>query len=128
MAGGLGALDVHPNKVILSRIQRKTEQELPDEQAGFRPGRGTRDQIINLRVLMAKLLEHNQPLYVCFIDFQKAFDSVQHEKLWWTMLDMGYPPHLVNLLANLYKSQRASVRIAGVMSEWFIILKGVRQG
>ena len=115
-------------KVILSRIQHKTEQELPDEQAGFRPGRGTRDQITNLRVLMAKLLEHNQPLYMCFIDFQKAFDSVQHEKLWWAMLDMGYPPHLVNLLANLYKSQRASVRIAGVMSEWFSIRKGVRQG
>src|ERR1700761_6144633 len=154
MAGGLGALDVHPIpkkgdlakctnyrtislvshaskvllKVILSRIQHTTKQELPDEQAGFRPGRGTRDQITNLRVLMAKLLEHNQPLYMCFIDFQKAFDSVQHEKLWWAMLDMGYPPHLVNLLANLYKSQRASVRIAGVMSEWFSIRKGVRQG
>ena len=78
---------------------------------------------------MAKLLEHNQPLYRCFIDFQKAFDSVQHEKLWWVMLDMGYPTHLVNLLANLYKSQKASVWIAGVMSEWFSIRKGgVRQG
>src|SRR6201996_6044320 len=80
-----------------------------------------------LRVPMAKLREHNQPLYMCFIDFQKAFDSVQHKELWWAMLDMGYPPHLVNLLANLYKSQRASVRIAVVMSEWFSIRKGVRQ-
>src|SRR6201996_8833373 len=76
---------------------------------------------------MAKLLEHNQPLYMCFIDFQKTFDSIQHEKLWWAMLDMGYSPHLVNLLASLYKSQKASVRIAGVMSEWFSIRKGVRQ-
>lgn len=115
-------------KVILNRIQQKTEQELSDEQAGFRPGRGTRDQITNLRVLTAKLREHKQPVYMCFIDFQKAFDCVQHEKLWWAMLDMGYPPHLVNLLAQLYKSQKAAVRIAGEMSEWFSIQKGVRQG
>lgn len=115
-------------KVILNRIQRKTEEELPDEQAGFRPNRGTRDQITNLRVLMAKMKEHNQPLYMCFVDFQKAFDSVQHEKLWWTMLDMGFPPHLVQLLANLYKSQKACVKVAGVMSEWLSIRKGVRQG
>ena len=58
---------------------------------------------------MAKLQEHKQPLYLCFIDFQKAFECVQHEKLWWAMLDMGYPPHLVNLLAQLYKSQKAAV-------------------
>ena len=109
--------------MILSRIQHKTKQELPDEQAGFQPGRGTRYQITNLRVLMAKRLEHNQPLYMWIIDFPKTFGSVQHEKLWWAMLDMGYPPHLVNLLANLYKSQRASVRIAGIMSEWFSIRK-----
>jgi len=115
-------------KVILSRIQKKTEEELPDEQAGFRPNRGTRDQITNLRVLMAKMKEHNQPLYMCFIDFQKAFDSVQHERLWWAMLDMGFPSHLVQLLSSLYKNQKASVRIAGVLSEWFSIQKGVRQG
>ena len=115
-------------KVILNRIQTKTEHELPDEQAGFRPGRGTRDQTTNLRIIMAKHREYNQPLYMCFIDFRKAFDSVQHEKLWWTMLDMGYPPHLVNLLAKLYKNQKAAVRVAGVVSDWFRIGKGVRQG
>ena len=115
-------------KVILDRIQKKTEEELPDEQAGFRPNRGTRDQITNLRVLMAKMKEHNQPLYMCFIDFQKAFDSVQHEKLWWAMLDMGFPPQLVQLLSSLYKNQKACVRIAGVLSDWFSIQKGVRQG
>ena len=115
-------------KIILDRIRGRTENELSDEQAGFRPGRGTRDQVTNLRVLMAKLKDHNQPLYMCFIDFQKAFDSVQHEKLWWAMLDMGYPPHLVNLLASLYKSQKACVRVAGVISEWFSVQKGVRQG
>lgn len=115
-------------KVILNRMKLKTEQEVPDEQAGFRPGRGTRDQITNLRIIMAKLREHQQPLYMCFIDFQKAFDCVQHEKLWWAMLEMGYPSHLVNLLANLYKGQKAAVRIAGELSEWFGIHKGVRQG
>ena len=115
-------------KVILNRIQAKTEQEIAPEQAGFRPGKGTRDQVTNLRIIMAKLKEHNQPLYMCFIDFQKAFDSVQHERLWWTMLDMGYPPHLVSLLSKLYKSQKAAVRVAGVVSDWFKIGKGVRQG
>lgn len=115
-------------KVILNRIQRKTEQEIPVEQAGFRPNRGTRDQITNLRVLMAKMAEHNQPLYMCFIDFQKAFDSVQHEKLWWSMMDMGFPPHLIQLIAKLYRGQKACVRVAGVLSEWFNIQKGVRQG
>jgi exonuclease III len=115
-------------RIILNRIKTKTEQELPDEQAGFRPGRGTRDQITNLRVIMSKLKENQQPLYMCFIDFQKAFDSVKHEKLWWAMLDMGYPAHLVDLLAKLYKSQKAAVRVAGEISEWFSIQKGVRQG
>ena len=115
-------------KIILNRIQAKTEQEIAPEQAGFRPGRGTREQITNLRIIMAKLKEHNQPLYMCFIDFQKAFDSVRHEQLWWTMLDMGYPPHLVSLLSKLYKGQKAAVRIAGVVSDWFKIGKGVRQG
>ena len=70
--------------------------------------------------------EHQQPMYMCFIDFKKAFDSVQHEKLWWAMLEMGYPPHLVHLMARFYKTQK--VRIAGEMSEWFNIQKGVRQG
>lgn len=115
-------------KIILGRIQAKTETEVADEQAGFRSGRGTRDQVTNLRILMAKLHEHKQPLYMCFIDFKKAFDSIQHERLWWTMLDMGYPPHLVNLLASLYKGQKACVRVAGVMSDWFKVNKGVRQG
>ena len=65
---------------------------------------------------------------MCFVDFTKAFDSIQHEKLWWTMLDMGYPAHLVSLLAHLYKSQKASIRVAGTISDWFKVQKGVRQG
>jgi len=65
---------------------------------------------------------------VCFVDFQKAFDCIGHEKLWWTLLDMGFPPHLVQLLSSLYRNQKAAVRLNGEISEWFRIYKGVRQG
>ena len=78
-------------RIILERIRVKTEREIADEQAGFRQGRGTRDQITNLRILMHKAREHQQPLYMCFADFKKAFDSISHDKLWVTMMDMGYP-------------------------------------
>ena len=65
---------------------------------------------------------------MCFVDFKKAFDSVSHDKLWLTMLDMGYPAHLVDLLANLYKNQKARVKVAGTLSGWLKVKKGVRQG
>jgi len=126
------ALVSHASKVllriVLERIQAKTEFELAPEQAGFRPGRGTRDQITNLKIVMDKAREFQEPLYLCFIDFAKAFDSLSHEKLWFTMLDMGYPAHLVQLLVNLYKNQKAAVRVVQAVSEWFKIRKGVRQG
>lgn len=115
-------------KIVLDRIKTKTESELAPEQAGFRPGKGTRDQITNLKILMDKAREFNQPLYLCFVDFAKAFDSVAHEKLWMTMLDMGYPPHIVQLLSNLYKKQKAAVKVAQTVSDWFQVRKGVRQG
>jgi len=89
-------------RVILERIQSKLETEIAQEQAGFRPRRGTRDQITNLRIILEKAKERNQPLYLCFIDFTKAFDMVQHDQLWLVMLEMGFPPHLVQLLRNLY--------------------------
>ena len=77
---------------------------------------------------MEKAREHQQPLYMCFIDFQKAFDYVPHNKLFFTMFDMDFPPHVVDLLINLYKSQRAKVKVAGTMSDWLRIRRGVRQG
>jgi len=80
----------------------KTETEIADDQAGFRQGRGTRDQIMNLRILIHKAREHQQPLYMCFVDFKKAFDSISHDKLCVTVMDMGYPLHLIDLLAKLY--------------------------
>ena len=78
----------------------KTETEIADEQVGFRQGRVTRDQMTNLRILMHKAREHQQPLYMCFVDFKKEFDSISHDKLWVTMMDMGYPLHLIDLLAR----------------------------
>ena len=76
---------------------------------------------------MHKAREHQQPLYMCFVDFKKAFDSISH-KLWVTMMDMGYPLHLNDLLAKLYRKQLAKVKVAGTLSEWFRVKKGVRQG
>jgi len=110
-------------RIILERTRVKTETEIADEQAGFRQGRGTRDQITNFRILMHKAREHQQPLYMCFVDFKKAFNSISHDKPWVTMMDMGYPLHLIDLLAKLYRKQLAKVRVAGKLSEWFMVKK-----
>jgi len=115
-------------RVIMDHTQLQLEREIAPEQAGFRPKRGTRDQIANLRIIPEKARERNQPLYLCFIDYTKAFDMVRHDQLWLTMLDMGFPPHLVQLLWKLYKQQQATIRTANAMSSWFRIRKGVRQG
>ncbi|CAF2370343.1 unnamed protein product [Rotaria sp. Silwood2] len=115
-------------RIILERIRMKTEEEIAIEQAGFRRGRGTRDQVVNLRLLLEKTHEHQQTVFMCFIDFKKAFDSISHNKLWTTMMKMGYPPHLIHLLAELYQKQNAKVKVAGTVSESFHIKKGVRQG
>ena len=119
-------------RIRLERIRVKTETEIADEQAGFRQGRGARNQITNLRILMHKAREHQQPLplYMCFVDFKKAFDSISHDKLWVTMMDMGYiilHLHLIDLLAKLYKKQLAKVKVAGTLSEWFRVKKRVRK-
>jgi len=87
-------------RIILERIRVKTETEIADEQAGFRQGRGTRDQVTNLRILMHKAREHQQTLYMCFVDFKKAFDSISHDKLSVTMMDVGYPLHLIDFWPN----------------------------
>src|SRR6218665_3289222 len=103
-------------KIVLERIREKTESEIYDEQAGFRRRRGTRDQITNLRISMQKLNEHRQPLYTCFVDFTKAFDTISQEHLWVTMTEMGYPVHIIILLTKLYGKQPARVRVAGRLS------------
>jgi len=126
------ALVSHASKIILrvimERMRRKTESELSDEQAGFRRGRGTRDQLINLKIIMQKMNEHQQPLYMCFVDFTKAFDCISHEQLWITMTEMGFPAHIINLLNKLYCKQQAKVKVARTLSSGFRVKKGVRQG
>ena len=102
--------------------------ELPDVQAGFRKGRGTRDQIANIRWIMEKAREFQKNIYFCFIDHAKAFDYVDHNKLWKILKEMGISDHLTCLLRNLYAGQEATVRTGHVTTDWFKIGKGVHQG
>ena len=89
-------------KILQARLQQCMNHELPDVQAGFRKGRGTRDQIANIRWIMGKAREFQKNIYFCFIDYAKAFDSVDHNKLWKILKEMGIPDHLTCLLRNLY--------------------------
>ena len=102
--------------------------ELPDVQAGFRKGRGTRDQIANIRWIIEKAREFQKNIYFCFIDYAKVFDCVDHNKLWKILKDMGIPDHLTCLLRNLYAGQEATVRTGHGTTDWFQIVKGVHQG
>ena len=103
-------------------------RELSDVQAGFRKGRGTRDQIANIRRIMDKAREFQKNIYFCFIDYAKGFDCVDHSKLWKILKEMGIPDHLTCLLRNLYAGQEATVRTGRGTTDWFQIGKGVRQG
>ena len=102
--------------------------ELPDVQAGFKRGRGIRDQVANIKWIMAKAREFQKNIYFCFIDDAKAFDGVDHNKLWKILKEMGIPDHLTCLLRNLYAGQEATVRIGYATTDWFQIGKGVRHG
>ena len=103
-------------------------RELPDVQAGFRKGRGTRDHIANIRWIMEKAREFQKNIYFCFTDYAKAFDCVEHKKLWKILKEMGIPEHLAYLLRNLYAGQEATVRTARGTTDRFQIGKGVHQG
>ena len=102
--------------------------ELPDVQARFRKGRGTKDQIANILWVIEKAREFHENIYFCFIDYAKAFDCVNHSKLWKILKEMGIPDHLTCLLRNLYAGQEATVRTGQGKTDWFQIGKGVRQG
>ena len=102
--------------------------ELPDVQAGFRKGRGTRDQIANICWIIERAREFQGNIYFCFIDYAKAFDCVDHNKLWKILKEMGIPDHLICLLRNLYAGQEATVRTGHGTTDWFHIGKGVLQG
>ena len=115
-------------KILQARLQQYVNRELPDVQAGFRKGRGTRDQIANICWIMEKAREFQKNIYFCFIDYAKAFDCVDHNKLWKILKEMGIPDHLICLLRNLYAGQEATVRTGHGTTDWFQIGKGVHQG
>ena len=102
--------------------------ELPDVQAGFSKGRGTIDQNANICWIIKKAKEFQRNIYFCFIDYAKAFDCVDHNKLWKILKEMGIPDHLICLLRNLYAGQEATVRTGHGTTDWFQIGKGVHQG
>ena len=124
------ALISHASKLMLKILQARLQQyvhELPDVQAGFRKGRGTKDQIANIWI-MEKAREFQKNIYFRFLDYAKAFDCVDHNKLWKILKEMGIPGHLTCLLRNLYAGQEATVRTGHGTTDWFQIGKGVRQG
>ena len=118
----------HASKVMLkflqARLQQYVNRELPDVQAGFRKGRGTRDQIANIRWIMEEAREFQKN--ICFIEYAKAFDCVDHKRLWKILQEIGIPDHLICLLRNLYAGQEAKVRTGHGTTDWFQIGKGVR--
>jgi len=115
-------------KILQARLQQYMNRELPDVPASFRKGRGTRDQIANICWIMEKARGFQKSIYFCFIDYAKAFDCVDHSKLWKILKEICISHHLICLLRNLYASQEATVRIGHGTTDWFQIGKGVRQG
>ena len=114
-------------KILQARLQQYMSCELPDVQAGFRKGRGTRDQIANIRWITEKAREFQKSVYFCFIHYAKAFDCVDHNKLEKSERD-GNTDHLTCLLRNLYAGQEATVRTKHGTTHWFQIGEGVHQG
>ena len=112
-------------KILQARLQQYGNHELPDVEAGFRKGRGTRDQMANICWIMEKPREFQKNIYFSFIDYAKAFDCVDHNKLWKILKEMGLPDHLTCLLRNLYVGQEATVRTGHGTTDWFQIGKGV---
>ena len=116
-------------KILQARLQQYVNRELPDVQAGFRKGRGTRDQIANICWIIKNAKEFQKNIFFCFIDYAKAFDCVDHNQLCTILKEMGIPDHLTCLLRNLYATgQEATVRTGHGATDWFQIGKGVHQG
>ena len=126
------ALISHASKVMLTilhaRLQQYVKRELPEVQAGFRKVRGTRHQIAYIRWIIEKAKEFQKNIYFCFIDYAKAFDCMDHNKLWKILKEIEIPGHLIYLLRNLYAGQEATARTGHETTDWFQIRKGVRQG
>ena len=105
--------------ILQARLQQYMNRELPDVQAGFKKGRGTRDQIANILWNIKKAREFQKNIYFCFMDYAKAFDCVDHNKLWKILKEMRIPDHLICLLRNLYAGQEATVRPGHGTADWF---------
>ena len=114
-------------KILQARLQQHVNGELPVVQTGFRKGGGTRDQIVNIHWITEKARKFQKNIYICFIDYAKAFDCVDHNKLWKILKEMEIPDHLTCLLRNLYAGQEATVRSGHRTTDWFQIRKGVCQ-
>ena len=115
-------------KILQARLQQYMNHELPDIQAGFRKGRGTTDQIATIHWIIKKSRKFQKNIYFSFIDYAKAFDCLDHNKLWKILKEMGIPDHRTCLLINLYAGQEATVRTGHGTKDWFQIRKGVCQG
>ena len=126
------ALISHASKVVLKilqpRFQQYKKKKTPDVEAEFQRGRGTRDQVANIRWIIEKATEFQENIYFCFLDYSKAFDCVGHNKLWKILKEMGIPYDLICLLRNLYADLEATVRTGHGTTDWFQIRKGVHQG
>ena len=112
-------------KILQARLHQLLNYEIPNVPAGFRKGRETRDQIANIRWIIEKARKFQKNIYFCFIDHAKAFDCVDHNKLWKILKEMGIPDHLTCLLRKLYAGQEATVRTGHRTTDWFQIGKGV---
>ena len=115
-------------KILQARLQQYINRELPDVQPWFRKGRRNRNQIANICWIIEKAREFQKNIYFCFIDYAKAFDCVDHNKLWKVLQEMGIPDHLTCLLRNRYTGQEATIRTRHGTPDWFQIGKGVHQG
>ena len=115
-------------EILQVRLQQNVNRELPDVHAGFRKGRGTRDQIANIRWIIKKAREFQKNIYFCLTDYANTFDCVDHNELWKILQEMGIPDHLICLLRNLYAGQETTVRTGRGTTDWFQIGKGVCQG
>ena len=115
-------------KILQVRLQQYVNRGLPDVKAGFRKGRGTRDQIANIHWIIEKAWEFQKNIYFPFIDYAKAFDYVDHNKLWKILQEVGIPNHLTRLLRNLYASHEAAVGTGHGITNWFKTGKGEQQG
>ena len=115
-------------KILQARLQQDVNHELPDIQAVFGKDRGTRYHFANIRWIIEKAREFQKNIYFCIIDYAKAFDCVDHNKLWKILKEMGIPGHLICLLRNLSAGQEATARTGHGTTDWFQIGKGVCQG